>query len=184
MRGSNIRHAIAALGSEPHDYKTAVLDSLDKLEGVIWNDVCTTNNWPSIEAPGYARGYVIADKWWRDLLAGLDWLRRERGMTIVLLAHSSVETVNDPCAPSYTSYQHRLHRRARGIVQDEMRCRRLGALAALRSKPGLHCQVALRSASENSLSQRFRRQHGAGAALPEGRTGTKSAISSKGDNLP
>jgi hypothetical protein len=50
----------------------------------------------------------------------LDWLRRECGLTVVLLAHSAVETVNDPRASSYTSYQLRLHKRARGLVQDEM----------------------------------------------------------------
>jgi hypothetical protein len=114
------REALAALGSETHEFRTAIVDSVDKLEGLIWNDVCETNHWPSIEAPGYGRGYVIADKWWRDFLAGLDWLRRERGMTIVLLAHSAVETVNDPRAPAYTSYRLRLHKRARGLVQDEM----------------------------------------------------------------
>ena len=117
---ADVRDALAALGSESHDYATVVLDSLDKLEGLIWADVCESNKWPSIEAPGYGRGYVIADRWWHDLLAGLDWLRRERGMTNVLLAHSNVETVNDPRAPSYTSYQLRLHKRARGLVQDEM----------------------------------------------------------------
>src|SRR5262249_27437329 len=62
----------------------------------------------------------IALQWWRDLLAALDWLRRERGMIIVLLAHSAIETINDPRAPAYTSYQLRVHRRARGLVQDEM----------------------------------------------------------------
>ena len=100
--------------------RTVVADSLDKLEGLIWADVCETNRWASIEAPGYGKGYVIADRWWRDFLTGLDWLRRERGMTIVLLAHSAVETINDPRAPAYTSYQLRLHKRARGLVQDEM----------------------------------------------------------------
>jgi hypothetical protein len=117
---AEVREALAALGSEPHDYKTIVVDGLDKLEGLIWSDVCDTNKWPSIEAPGYGRGYVIADRWWRDFLAGLDWLRRERGMTIVLLAHSAIETVSDPRAPQYTSYQLRLHKRGRGIVQDEV----------------------------------------------------------------
>jgi hypothetical protein len=58
---AEVRDALAALGSEPHDFKTVVLDSLDKLEGLIWADVCATNNWPSIEAPGYGKGYVIAD---------------------------------------------------------------------------------------------------------------------------
>ena len=115
-----VRESLAALGSEPHDFRTAVLDSVDKLEALVWADVCASNGWPSIEAPGYGRGYVIADRWWKDLLAGLDWLRRKRGMTVVLLAHSAIETVNDPRAPAYTSYQLRLHKRARGLVQDEM----------------------------------------------------------------
>jgi hypothetical protein len=117
---AEVRDALAALGNEPHVFKTVVLDSLDKLEGLIWADVCITNNWPSIEAPGYGKGYVIADKWWRDFLAALDWLRRERGMIIVLLAHSAIETINDPRAPTYTSYQLRLHKRARGLIADEM----------------------------------------------------------------
>ena len=117
---ADVRDALAALGNEPHNFQTVVLDSVDKLEALIWADICDTNKWPSIEAPGYGRGYVIADRWWRDLLAGLDWLRRQRGITIVLLAHSSVETVNDPRAPAYTSYQLRLHKRARGLIADEM----------------------------------------------------------------
>jgi hypothetical protein len=116
---TDVRDALAALGNEPHDFGTVVLDSADKLEGLIWADVCATNNWPSIEAPGYGKGYIVADRWWRDFLAALDWLRRERGLTIVLLAHSAVETINDPRAPTYTSYQLRLHKRARGLVQDE-----------------------------------------------------------------
>jgi hypothetical protein len=120
---ADMREALAALCNEPHGFRTAVVDSLDKLEPFIWNDVCETNHWPSIEAPGYGRGYVIADKWWRDFLAGLDWLRRERGMTTVLLAHSAVETVNDPRAPAYTSYQLRLHKRARGDRLSRLRRR-------------------------------------------------------------
>ena len=39
-------------------------------------------------------------------------------MLVVLVAHSAVETINDPRATSYTSYQLRLHKRARGLVQD------------------------------------------------------------------
>ena len=116
----DVRDALAALGNEAHDYKTVVIDSADKLEGLIWAGVCATYNWPSIEAPGYGKGYVVADKWWRDFLIALDWLRRERGLIIVLLAHSAIETVNDPRTSSYSSYQLRLHKRARGLVADEM----------------------------------------------------------------
>ena len=68
-----VRDALAALGSEPHEFQTVVVDSLDKLEGLIWSAVCESNGWPSIEAPGYGKGYVVADRWWRDFLAALDW---------------------------------------------------------------------------------------------------------------
>ena len=110
--------AITALGNEPHNFQTVVIDSLDALEPPVWDATCVANNWRSIESAGYGRGYVEADKYWNDLLAGLDWLRRNRGMMIVLIAHSAVETVNDPRAPSYTSYQLRLHKRGRALLQD------------------------------------------------------------------
>jgi hypothetical protein len=110
--------AITAFGHEQHNYQTVVIDSLDVLESLILDATCVANNWRSIESAGYGRGYVEADKYWNDLLAGLDWLRRNRGMMVVLIAHSAVETVNDPRAPSYTSYQLRLHKRGRALVQD------------------------------------------------------------------
>jgi hypothetical protein len=110
--------AITALAHEQHEYRTVVVDSLDVLKSLILDATCAANNWRSIESAGYGRGYVEADKQWLDLLAGLDWLRRARRMMVVLIAHSAVETVNDPRAPSYTSYQLRLHKRGRALVQD------------------------------------------------------------------
>jgi hypothetical protein len=110
--------AIAALGNERHEYRTVVIDSLDVLEALVWDATCAANNWKSIESPAYGRGFVEGDKFWQDLLAGLDWIRRNRGMIVVLIAHSAVETVNDPRAQSYTAYQLRLHKRGRALVQD------------------------------------------------------------------
>jgi len=114
----SVRSALVALASEPHEFQTIVVDALDMLEGLIWRNVCASQGWASIETPGYGKGYVAADEWWRDLLTGLDYLRRERNMLVVLVAHSAIETINDPRATSYTSYQLRLHKRARGLVQD------------------------------------------------------------------
>jgi hypothetical protein len=111
--------AISALGSEQHNFQTVVVDSLDRLEGMVWAAACAANHWASIESVPYGKGYTICDQLWRDFLSGLDWLRRERFMTVVLIAHSAIETINDPRTPAYTSYQLRLHRRARGLIQDE-----------------------------------------------------------------
>ena len=57
---------------------------------------------------------------WRELLAGLNALRRDRGMGIVLIGHSSIETVNDPQTVAYSRYDIRLQKRAVALFQDEM----------------------------------------------------------------
>jgi hypothetical protein len=114
------RDALSALATETHEYRTIVIDSLDALEAIIWRDVCASQGWSSIETPGYGKGYVVVDSWWLDILNGLDFLRRERGMMALLLAHSAIERIDDPRTASYTSYQLRLHKRARGLVQDQM----------------------------------------------------------------
>jgi len=114
--------AIGVLYNQEHKYKTVVLDSLDKLEPLIWAKLCEVNNWESIESPGYGRGYVAADAFWRDMLEGLNALRQDRNMGVILISHSSIETVNDPMTASYSRYDIRLHKRAIGIVQDEVDC--------------------------------------------------------------
>ena len=110
--------AIRYLGNESARITTLVLDSLDKLEPLIVAAVCADRGYASIESPGYGKGWVEADKWWLDFLRGCEWLRRTRGMTIVLIAHSEITTVNDPRVATYTSYQLRLHKRARALVED------------------------------------------------------------------
>jgi len=116
----DITAAISELYSEPHDFQTLVIDSLDKAEPLIWDAVCRQNNWPSIEAPGYGKGYVATQYLWRDLLDGLNALRTERRMNIVLISHSDIERFDDPTSVSYSQYQVRLHKSGRKLIEDEM----------------------------------------------------------------
>ena len=113
---SAIIDALRYLGTETHEYRTLVLDSLDKLEPLIFAAVCAEHGYASIESPGYGRGYVQADPLWLDLLRACEWLRRTRGITIVMIAHSEIVTIKDPRAASYASYQLRIHKRARGLI--------------------------------------------------------------------
>ena len=112
--------SLGALYSEDHDRKTVVVDSLDKAEPMVWAKACADNGWPSIEAPGYGKGYVEADRVWRELFEGLNALRLDRGMTILLIAHSTVTTFPNPAGAEYPRWDIRLHKRALGMVQDEM----------------------------------------------------------------
>jgi hypothetical protein len=112
--------AIGALYESAHDGKTVVLDSLDRVEPLVWQKACDTRGWETIEAPGYGKGYVECDTLWRELIAGMNALRYERDMAVVYVAHSAIVTVDDPMTQSYSRFDIKLHKRAMGIFQDEV----------------------------------------------------------------
>lgn len=112
--------AIGALYNEDHAFQTVVIDTLDRLEPMLWAKCCDDNRWDSIEAPGYGKGYVMADRLWRDLLEGLNALRKDRGMNVVLIAHSTISNFDSPTSAPYSRYDIRLHKRASAIVQDDV----------------------------------------------------------------
>lgn len=112
--------AIGSLYSEDHGYQSLVIDSLDKFEPLVEAAVCAEFKWPTIESPGYGKGYKECDRYWRDVLDGCNALRVERQMNIVLIAHSEVGTFNDPRTTSYSRYDIRLQKRAIALVSDEM----------------------------------------------------------------
>lgn len=112
--------AVGTLYNEEHDRQTVVLDTVDKMESMVWNKACADNNWTSIEQPGFGKGYVTVDSYWRDFIEGMNALRRDRRMNIVYVAHSSINQVDDPMTQSYSRFDIRLHKRAIGIFQDEV----------------------------------------------------------------
>lgn len=109
---------LGQLCQEEHDYKTAVLDTLDWLEKLIWAKVCKDRNKTSIEDIGYAKGYQFALDHWKDVLTGLDYLRRERGMAVILLAHAKIEKFNDPESAGFDRFTLRLHKDADAYVRE------------------------------------------------------------------
>ena len=115
---ADVVNALAALYTEEHDYRTLVLDSLDWLERLIWAKVCADRNVESIEDIGYGKGYIFALTQWREILAGLDALRNERGMAILLIAHAQIEKFANPETDTYDRYSPRLHKQASALIQE------------------------------------------------------------------
>ena len=109
--------AMAALINEPNDYQTVVVDSLDKLEPLIWDQVCQDNGKKNIEEFGYGKGYQFAVAEWRRVLRGMDMLR-ELGKTVVLIGHSTVVRFESPEVDAYDRYQLRLHKLAEPLIVD------------------------------------------------------------------
>jgi len=115
-----VMSALSALYQEDHDFQTVVIDSLDWLERLIWDDVCREYGVKSIEKAdgGYAKGYTHALTQWREVLNGLDALRNELGMCVILLAHAKVEKFEDPESVAYDRYSPRLHKHATALINE------------------------------------------------------------------
>jgi hypothetical protein len=113
----DVLESIGALINEQHDYSTVVIDTIDALEPLVWDHVCKTGGKKSIEDFGYGKGYTAAAAEWRGLLEGLD-MCRDKGMTVCLIAHSTVVRFEAPDSDPYDRYQMRVDKRAEAIVSD------------------------------------------------------------------
>ena len=122
-----VMEAMRELYVNPRGYQTLVIDTVDSLEPLLLGHVCAANGWKNIEAPSYGKGWVSADTEWLHFITAIRALRDKHGMTIVMIAHSTIERFDDPRAPSYTAYQPKLHKRARHLILDA--CDIVGFLA-------------------------------------------------------
>ena len=109
---------MGALYNEDHEFNTLVIDSLDWLETLVWKFTCQEHGWESLETPGYGRGYIQADDTWRRFFSGINALRDDKGMTIIMIAHQQIITISDPELPEYQSTEIKLHKRAAAIAKE------------------------------------------------------------------
>lgn len=116
----DVTAALAELRSQQHDYETVVVDSMDWLERLVWDKLCAESGVNSIEKVdgGYARGYTLALAYWREVIDHLNALRNQRGMVVLLIAHSKVERFEDPESSPYDRYSPRLHKHAAALVSE------------------------------------------------------------------
>lgn len=114
----DVMDGIGALAEEPHDFKTVVLDSVDWAEQLIFKDVSQEAKVANISEIGYGKGFVAALSRWSMLLEGLDILRNERGMNVILLGHAAIKRFEDPTTDSYDRYQLDLHASASSTLSE------------------------------------------------------------------
>jgi len=109
------------LQSEPHDFKTVCLDTVDKIEIFIHDQVAKDEDKKSIEEIGYGRGYGLALSYWEVLLKELDNLRFNKGMNVILLSHAQVKRFNDPYLNEpYDRYEMKLHAKASDLIKESV----------------------------------------------------------------
>jgi hypothetical protein len=109
---------VRVLRQEKHDHRTLVVDTVDWLEPLIHREVCRRNEWENIESPGYGKGYNVAVDEWRKFLADLDALRNDKGMEIILLAHTQIKIFSNPNGPDYSRYEMAVNRQAAAVLKQ------------------------------------------------------------------
>lgn len=110
--------AIGVLYNEEHDFKTVILDSLDWMEPIVSAKVCKENGWANLETPGYGKGHVAALDAWRLILDGLNALRDDRGMAVVMIAHSDIKKFDAPDTDGYSRYVLKLNPKLAAVVSE------------------------------------------------------------------
>ena len=114
----DVIEAMESLLNEEHNFKTLVIDSLDWLEPLVWDEVARTEGVSSIDEIGYGKGYKTAKKVWRYYLSLVDRLRIERDMAILQVAHSAIKRFDSPEHDPYDRYDVKLHASAGDLIQE------------------------------------------------------------------
>lgn len=122
---AELMDAVGMLYEKEHDFRTVVLDSVTAAQALIWAETGERgddkgNKKKRIEDFGYGKGYIYAIAVWQELLDGLNALRRDRGMTIIMIAHSKIERFDDPETVGYSRYDIDLHNAARDFLKREV----------------------------------------------------------------
>lgn len=118
QRWADVLDAIEELRVGKHDYETFAVDTLDWIEPLLWAYICKRDSQDSIEGYGYGKGYTAALDEWTVFISALERLRRERGMRIVLLAHSQIRPFKNPEGEDYDRYELKLNTKAAGKIKE------------------------------------------------------------------
>lgn len=125
-----VMEALRDILMNEHDYETLVIDSIDRLQSLIWKHCIDRDTGKasmlnqkakklvSIESYGFGKGYVVANDELRKLLSALDVIRKRRNMHIIFVGHVLVKLFKDPASEDYDRYQIRAHESFGGQIKE------------------------------------------------------------------
>ena len=115
----SIINTLGELAKEKHDRKTIVIDSLDRLEILAQAKVCVDFKLENgIEDLGFGKGFTYARSKVNRVLAGLNYLRDEKGMEPICVCHSQIKSINKPTLEPYDVFTLKLHKQVSADVME------------------------------------------------------------------
>ena len=97
---------LEALRVGRHDYQHVLIDSVSYLEKLLKRKVMEGGGWTAEEADEFQRWIkVAASSHWPDFFSACELLERERGMGIIMTAHTLVKSAKNPGGESYDKFR-------------------------------------------------------------------------------
>ena len=103
---------VQLLQSQQHPFKTLVVDTANGLERLLHEQICNdsfNNDWGEHGFAGFQRGPTMAIAPLTHFLTSLDALR-DKGMSVILLAHAVVSTFKNPEGPDFDRFTPAVHK--------------------------------------------------------------------------
>lgn len=108
---------VSEIVSEPHEYRSLIIDTVDALEELAIKAVCGRAKKETLADFDGAKGYYALGDQWRLMMKGLEAVRA-RGMNIIFLAHSHQKTVNDAQIGTFDRFMPKLDARVWGLINN------------------------------------------------------------------
>jgi hypothetical protein len=109
----NVMSNLTDLATHDHDYQTVVLDSLDPLGAFIEQAVIAEHSPKDL---GYGKDVGFSLEKWRTVLDACTWLRNNKNMTIILIAHTAIKRFDNPLTDPYDRFVPRLNDRVANLI--------------------------------------------------------------------
>ena len=114
----DLEDAIHTLTRDNQGFKTLVIDSIDKAERLLIEQLLKKANKRSIEDFGFGKGYTMVAESVARLLSLLDALV-DQGVNVVLVGHATVKRVSPPdMDEGYDRYEPKLTKQSSPLVKE------------------------------------------------------------------
>jgi AAA domain len=107
---SVIKNVLRDLLTQEHSFTNIIIDSLDELELLIWQETCKRGGFSKITDPNYSAGFKQAIYVWNEFIDDCKKLIMARKASITWLARCVTEKHEEPGMQSYNKYKLNLHK--------------------------------------------------------------------------
>ncbi len=109
--------AARALLEEEHDYQTIALDTINRIELMLWHWLMTRDGVKSIEAigGGYGKGYNMAREKMNELFTLCAAIREQRGCEFFVTSHQEAKNEHDAAGVDFEKWTVDMHKKAASV---------------------------------------------------------------------